>query len=258
MLSVLQHPCSSSTSYRRFNGATRSFINQTLHIALIYHLTFTILSIHENRCLARRLLSKLCTSPGLGYARCQTVLQCRTVFRCDDDESEVKRGNSTHRLWPLRLVEYLLHPHPPHALNTAPLTPRTARRLGRSLRQDPFIQAIYNNALHTSNDTHTPTDTTQHTSPIEMETERHHNISELQGANYAPWYLSIKTYAATIEASDHLIGNPLRPDTNPQLKAYEKSQNRLLSAVMSGVPMDILGLLLVPQETTTPMISYNK
>ena len=191
------------------------------------------------------------TLAALSCELCQTTLQCRTVFRYDDDESKGGRRLNSQVMDPtLGLLPP--SPSPASTLNTAHPTPCTARRLGRSLRQDPFIQAIYNNALQTANDTHTPTDTTQRTVPTDMADDRHHKIPELQGANYAPCYLSIQTYAATIEASDHLTSNPPRPDDIQHLKTYENKQNRLLSALLSSVPMEILGLLLVPHETPTP------
>lgn len=85
-----------------------------------------------------------------------------------------------------------------------------------------------------------------------MEADKPPKIPELDTATYALSYLALKKYAAIIDALPHLQDNP-PPATEPQaLKSFTTKQNRLLAAVLGSVPIEIFGLLLVPEEDPSP------
>ena len=113
----------------------------------------------------------------------------------------------------------------------------------------------------TASDKHTPTDTTQNTptnthilpitSTNNIKNDKSPKLPHLQGANYAPWNLALRMYAFEIDATEHLSGNPQVLHEAVERKQHETKQNRLLGAVLSNVSMDILGLILAPEETST-------
>ena len=142
-----------------------------------------------------------------------------------------------------------------------PHNTRQARHLGRAIRQNPSIQTLYHNAILTASDKHTPTDTTQHTptnihilpitSTNNMENDKSPNLPHLQGANYAPWHLALRMYAFEIDATEHLSGIPQVTHNNGEIKQPETKQNRLFGAVLSSVSLNILGLILAPEQNPT-------
>ena len=146
------------------------------------------------------------------------------------------------------------HPFSSHlqTTTTAPTNdPRLIRRLRRQYHQ--ITNELYHNALQAISDNHTPQDTTQalphHTKDTMNNTS---NLPKLDSTNYVPWYYALESYAASIDATEHLSSDPTPPLDPALAKTYTQKKSQIFTSILSSVPSSILGLLIVPGDRPTP------
>ena len=79
-----------------------------------------------------------------------------------------------------------------------------------------------------------------------MDITRTPHLPKLDSANYATWYFALESYAASIDATEHLKSDPAPPTDPAFLRSHTQKQISLLTAILSSVPTAVLGLLSVP------------
>lgn len=77
------------------------------------------------------------------------------------------------------------------------------------------------------------------------------SVPKLASANYAPWLFAIEHHAQKLEPTAHLTYNPPVPIDPTEQQEYIQRKTRLTTAILTSVPPDILGQILVPDDEIT-------